>query len=93
MEAGCRQRMPSCFRFRVLDSQARLAGGAVQTNILVFGLAPGAPDAPTLVANARERGVLLNALGPRTVRAVTHLDVSPDQCRHAADVLVELAGQ
>ena len=65
----------------------------VQTNILVFGLAPGAPDAPTLVANARERGVLLNALGPRTVRAVTHLDVSPDQCRQAADVLVELAGQ
>jgi threonine aldolase len=65
----------------------------VQTNILVFGLAPGAPDATALVASARERGVLLNALGPRTVRAVTHLDVSRDQCRQAADVLVELAGQ
>jgi threonine aldolase len=63
----------------------------VQTNILVFGLAPGAPDATALVASARERGVLLNALGPRTVRAVTHLDVSRDQCRQAADVLVELA--
>jgi len=63
----------------------------VQTNILVFGLAPDAPDAMTLVAKALERGVLLNALGPRTVRAVTHLDVSRDQCMRAADVLVELA--
>jgi hypothetical protein len=39
----------------------------------------------------RGRGVLLDALGPRTIRAVTHLDVSRDQCRQAADVLVELA--
>ena len=63
----------------------------VQTNILVFGLAPDAPDAMALVAKARERGVLINALGPRTIRAVTHLDVSRDQCARAADVLVELA--
>ena len=64
----------------------------VHTNILVFGLAPDAPDATILVAKARESGVLINAFGPRTVRAVTHLDVSCDQCILAADVLVELAG-
>jgi threonine aldolase len=64
----------------------------VQTNILVFKLAPGAPDAATLVARARERNVLINAFGPRTIRAVTHLDVSRDQCARAADLLVELAG-
>ena len=64
----------------------------VQTNILVFRLAADARDATTLVAKARERGVLINAFGPRTVRAVTHLDVSRDQCLHAADVLVEVAG-
>ena len=64
----------------------------VQTNILVFGLAPGAPDAMAIVAEARERGVLINAFGPRTIRAVTHLDVSRDQCAKAADILVELAG-
>jgi threonine aldolase len=63
----------------------------VQTNIIVFGLAPDAPDAMALVAKARERGVLLNAFGPRTIRAVTHLDVSRDQCMRAVDVLVELA--
>jgi len=64
----------------------------VQTNILVFGITADAPDAMTIVAQARERGVLLNAFGPRTLRAVTHLDVSRDQCSMAADVIVELVG-
>jgi len=64
----------------------------VQTNIVVFGLAPQAPDAATLVAKARERGVLINAFGPRKIRAVTHLDVSRDQCARACEILAELAG-
>jgi len=63
----------------------------VQTNIVVFDLAPGAPDAATLVARARERGVLLNAFGPRRVRAVTHLDVTTAQCRRAAEIITTLA--
>ncbi len=63
----------------------------VQTNILVFNLAAEAPDAPTVVARARERGVLIFAFGPRTIRAVTHLDVSLEQCVRAAEVLVEIA--
>jgi threonine aldolase len=36
--------------------------------------------------------VLIFAFGPRTVRAVTHLDVSRDQCAQAADVLLEIIG-
>jgi threonine aldolase len=63
----------------------------VQSNILVFSLAPDAPDSATLVARAKERGVLLFAFGARTVRAVTHLDVTREQCARAADVLVEIA--
>ena len=39
---------------------------------------------------AREQGVLVNAFGPRTVRAVTHLDVDRAQCLHAALVLAAL---
>jgi threonine aldolase len=63
----------------------------VQTNIVVFHLAASlAIDAPTLSARARERGVLVNAMGARTVRAVTHLDVSRAQCEQAAQALVEL---
>jgi len=63
----------------------------VQTNIVIFHLAEGAPDAATLVTRARERGVLVIAFGVRTVRAVTHYDVSTEQCESAADVLASLA--
>jgi threonine aldolase len=61
----------------------------VQTNILVFHLADGAPDAATVVARAKERGVLIFAFGARTLRLVTHLDVTAEQCRSAADLLCE----
>jgi threonine aldolase len=44
---------------------------SVTTNIVVFEVA----DAPALVAALAEHGVKMGALGPRTVRAVTHLDV------------------
>ena len=62
----------------------------VQTNILVFGLTADAPDAPTVVGRARERGVLIFAFGPRMIRTVTHLDVSREECARAADVLLEI---
>ncbi len=68
----------------------RLDLATVQTNIVVFHLAEGAPDGASLVASARERGVLLNAFAERTVRAVTHLDVSEAQVAQAAEVLAEL---
>jgi threonine aldolase len=70
----------------------RLDLATVQTNIVVFHLQPQAPDAATLVARARERGVLLNAFAARTVRAVTHLDVTAAQVKQAANVLLELLG-
>jgi threonine aldolase len=65
----------------------------VQTNIVVFRLVErrGVPDAPTFVERCRERGVLLNALGGRTVRAVTHLDVTAEGCRAAATVMRAVA--
>jgi threonine aldolase len=59
--------------------------GLPETNIVVFGV----PDAATVVARAAERDVLVLAFGPRTVRAVTHLDVSRADCERAADVLAE----
>ncbi len=74
---------------------ARLAGipgvaldpGGVQTNIVVFRLIEGAPDASALVAALRARGVLVNALGPRTIRLLTHRDVSRADCNEAAEIL------
>lgn len=63
---------------------------SVHSNILVFHLAADAPDAPTVVARAAQRGVLVYAFGPRILRAVTHLDVSHAQCERAAEVLLEI---
>jgi threonine aldolase len=65
---------------------------SVQTNIIVFHLGQGSMDAHALVARARERGVLINAFSERTVRAVTHLDVSRAQIDSAARILRELLG-
>jgi len=65
----------------------------VQTNIVVFSLVErrGVPDAATFVERCRERGVLLNAFGARTVRAVTHLDVTAGDCRAAAKIMRAVA--
>jgi threonine aldolase len=61
--------------------------GTVQTNIVVFALPPEAPDAAALVAAACAAGVRVNALGPRTIRALTHRDVTRAQCAQAAEIL------
>jgi threonine aldolase len=58
----------------------------VHTNIVVVPV----PDAPAVVAAAREYDVLVSAVGPRALRLVTHLDVSPDQTVAAASVLAKV---
>ena len=63
---------------------------SVQTNIIVFRLRADAPDAAAVVERARERGVLLFPFGARTLRAVTHLDVSAGQCERAAAILCDI---
>src|SRR5215470_10677096 len=68
----------------------RLDLATVQSNIVIFRMAEGAPDAASIVARAQESGVLVSAFGERIVRAVTHLDVSRDQCRRAAKALAEV---
>jgi threonine aldolase len=63
----------------------------VQTNIIVFRLAPDAPNAADFTARARQQGLLVTAFGPRTIRAVTHLDVTRQQCESAAQLMIEIA--
>jgi threonine aldolase len=65
----------------------RLDLATVESNIVIFRMEESAPDAATIVARAEEAGVRVSAFGERTVRAVTHLDVSREQCRRAADLL------
>jgi threonine aldolase len=49
---------------------------AVQTNMVYFSL--NVTEAPALVRRLKERGVLANAVGPRTVRLVTHYHVTDE---------------
>jgi threonine aldolase len=65
----------------------RLDLETVQSNIVIFRMEEGEPDAAAIVARAQGAGVLVSAFGERSVRAVTHLDVSREQCRRAADLL------
>jgi threonine aldolase len=67
--------------------------GTVQTNIVIFDLADEAPDAATVVARARARGLLIFSFGPRTIRVVTHLDVSGQDCERAAHILLEIVDE
>jgi threonine aldolase len=68
----------------------RLDLATVETNIVVFHLDAALPDAAAIVAAARQAGVLVSALGPRAIRAVTHRDVSGDACRRAAEKLAKI---
>ena len=54
----------------------------VETNIVIFEVR-GALDAPAVVAALLARGVRVGALGARTIRAVTHLDVDAAQIERA----------
>ena len=58
----------------------------VATNIVVVPC----DNAAAVVLRAREAGVLTSAVGPRTLRLVTHLDVTDVHARKAADVLSPL---
>lgn len=58
---------------------------APETNIVNIDT-PGVP-AESVVAAARERGVLVGASGPHRVRVVTHLDLSKDDVAWTAQAL------
>jgi threonine aldolase len=63
---------------------------SVMTNIIVLNMAGHHLDAPTLATKAREHGLVIGALGPQTVRLITHLDISDENAAFAKGVLVPL---
>lgn len=58
---------------------------AVQSNIVIFSLR-NSGDAPAAVAALRSENVLASAIGPHTIRFVTHFDVSRADCDRAIEV-------
>ena len=63
--------------------------GAVQTNIIFFDVKSSRAQAD-LVAALKAEGVLINAVGGSTYRAVTHLDVSAEDIRRAGQVFARV---
>jgi threonine aldolase len=57
----------------------------VETNMLFFDVASSRPPAE-VVAALKAEGVLINAVGGRTYRAVTHLDISADDIEKAGAI-------
>jgi threonine aldolase len=59
----------------------------VQTNIVVFDVS-GTGRAPAdLSAELKQRGVMINAINERQLRAVTHYDVTRADCAHALEAV------
>lgn len=76
------------------DAVARVAPGAVdpgsvETNVVLLQ----ASGARTVAAECETRGIRLSVLGPHTLRAVTHLDVTADECVAAGETVGEVLGQ
>ena len=74
---------------RLLAEACEVDPATVDTNIVVVPC----HDAATAGAAARAEGVLVGAVGARTLRLVTHLDVSADDVRKAGTVLARVLRQ
>ena len=65
----------------------------VATNIVVFDVSGTGHTPAALSAGLRERGVLMNAINERQLRAVTHRDVDRPACAAALEALESLVAQ
>jgi threonine aldolase len=65
----------------------------VATNIVVFDVTGTGRTGPEISRSLKERGVLLNAINERLMRAVTHYDVDRAACETALEALGAVVGQ
>jgi threonine aldolase len=63
----------------------------IDTNIVIFHVNPSIGTAADVVAQMKTQGVWMYAIGPQSIRAVTHLDVSRTDIERAAEVVRGLA--
>jgi threonine aldolase len=61
----------------------------IQTNIAIFDIAATGLATSELTAALKTRGVLMNGINPRQMRAVTHFDVSREQCATAIGAIAD----
>lgn len=89
---------------RLAEGIAKLPGlrvdlAGVQTNIVIFGVerpgGPGSAQTATneIVAGCAARKVKVHAIGPTSIRCVTHKDVDAEDIEHALDALREITSR
>ncbi len=64
-----------------------LIADQVDTNIVIFTVAKELGTAAEFCEALLAQGIRVYAIGPQKVRAVTHLDVTKEECAEVADVL------
>ena len=65
----------------------------VETNIVIFDVSGTGRSSADFSAQLKARGVLINGINPVAMRAVTHYDVSREQCETALAAVAEVAGE
>ena len=70
-----------------------LLGEGADTNIVFFSVDPALGTGAEFSAALRSEGVLINATGPSTLRAVTHLGLSESDIEQVVAVLAQLSGK
>lgn len=63
----------------------------IDTNLVVIHVEPRLGTAGQFAARLKDRGLLVLAIGPTLLRAVTHLDVGGEQIERACEILAETA--
>lgn len=71
-------------------SAIQIAPQHVETNIVIFDIVDEHRSPAELVAALKEHGVLINAVGGQSYRAVTHLHITDKQIDEAADVFANV---
>jgi threonine aldolase len=64
----------------------------VETNIVIFDVSATRRTPREISAALKDRGILLNGVTDRIMRAVTHYDVTREQCATAMDALADSLG-
>ena len=100
--ADCRADLPGCANTPSTCCAGNIAycvqnasaspGDTVVTNIVMVDVR-GAFTAAELAAKLAEADVLVFAIGPRRIRAVTNLNVSSEDCRRAGELFCSCAAQ
>ncbi|MDZ4658375.1 MAG: GntG family PLP-dependent aldolase [Bythopirellula sp.] len=69
------------------NPQLALISDEVDTNIVIFTVAEELGSAAEFCQRLLQGGIRLYAIGPQKIRAVTHLDVTKEECAEVAEML------